>query len=179
MALIRDLNVKIRLNVLSSLLRDKGDADMRPGRHGTQRKEIIDIAEVDIRSEELEERLTNAQLVLQYGYDVDTTKPPPQVVTDDATAIGETSVILNGHVKSGSAAIAATCGFEYGTSPEFELDTVADQSPVMSADNTAISATLAGLTAGTKYYYRAVATDVNYVTGKYGVVKSFITLSET
>ncbi len=178
MATIKDLNVKTRLNVLSTLLRDKGDAETRPGRHGTQRKNIIDIAEVEVNSDELEERLTNAQLVLQYGYDVDTTKPPPQVVTDDAGDITATTVTLNGHIKSGSAVIAAACGFQYGTTPGLGSTAVADESPVASANNTPVTYGLTGLTANTKYYYRAYATDANFTGGKFGVVKSFITLEE-
>jgi len=178
MATVKDVNVKTRLNVLSTLLKDKGDADQRPGKEGAQRKTIIDVPEVDIPPCELETRLTNAQLVLEHGYTVDTTKPPPRAVTDDATSIAATSVVLNGHIKSGTAAIAATCGFQYGTTKELGSETVAAENPVSEALDTPITLTIAGLTASTKYYYRAYATDANYATGMFGVLKSFITLAE-
>lgn len=175
MATKKDVKVKIRLNVLSILLRDKGDADHRPGRQGSQRKTIIDIPEVEISSDELETRLEKAQLVLATGYWVDPDDIPPQTVTDDVTAITHNTAILHGHVKSGTALIAATCGFQYGVTPALGTTTVCDQSPVADAANTAITLSVAGLTPSTKYYYRVYATDANFSGGKYGVVKSFTT----
>ena len=178
MGKVRDLRVKVRLNVLSVLLNDKEDAENRPPRHGSQRKAIIDIPEIEIPSTELEIRLEKAQQVLLSGYWVDPDDVPPQVVTDDASSVDDDGAILNGHVKSGSAIIAATCGFQYGTTPALGSTAAADQSPVASANNTAITATLSGLVAGTKYYYRAYATDANFSGGKYGIVKSFTTDAE-
>lgn len=175
MATKKDVRVKVRLNVLSVLLNDKGEAHTRPPRQSSQRKTIIDIPEVEISADELEIRLEKAQQVLQLGFWVDPDDIPPQVVTDDQSSLTSTGVVLNGHVKSGTALINATCGFQYGTTKALGSTAVADQSPFGSAVNTAITATLAGLTPSTRYYYRAYATDVNFSGGKYGVLKSFIT----
>jgi len=175
MATKKDVRVKVRLNVLSVLLNDKGEAHTRPPRQGSQRKTIIDIPEVEISADELEIRLEKAQQVLQSGYWVDPDDIPPQVVTDDVSSLTSTGVTLNGHVKSGTALIAATCGFQYGTTKALGSTTAATQSPVSSASNTAISKSLAGLTPSTRYWYRAYATDINFSGGKYGVLKSFIT----
>jgi hypothetical protein len=176
MATKKDVRVKVRLNVLSVLLKDKGDADQRPGREGSQRKTIIDVPTVEISSDELETRLEKAQQVLETGFWVDPDDIPPQTVTDDAGTIATTSVVLHGHVKSGTALIAAACGFQYGLTPALGTTVAADQSPVASANNTSITKTVAGLTANTKYYFRVYATDANFSGGKYGIVKSFKTL---
>lgn len=178
MATKKDLRVKVRLNVLSVLLNDKSSPGARPPRQGSQRKTIIDIPEFEISSGELEIRLEKAQQVLQSGYWVDPDDIPPQVVTDEPCTITAEGAILHGHVKSGTDAIAATCGFQYGTTKALGTTVAADQTPVMSEDNTPITYTLAGLTPATKYYYRAYATDVNFSGGKYGIVRSFTTLAE-
>jgi len=136
------------------------------------------VQEIEITPDELETRLTNAQLVLEHGYVVDTDIPPPRAVTDDASSIADVSAVVNGHIKSSTAIIAATCGFQYGTTKELDLSATADQNPVSDALELPITATLSGLTASTKYYYRAIVNDVNYAGGMFGVVKSFITLAE-
>jgi len=175
MATKKDVRVKVRLNILSVLLKDKGDADQRPGRHGTQRKTIIDIPEFEISSGEFETRLEKAQQVLGQGYWVDPDDVPPTVVTDEVTDLTHNSVTLNGHVKPGGVLIATACGFEVGTLPTVAASVVATESPLSSADNEPITYAWAGLTPETKYYYRAFATDVNFSGGKYGIVKSFTT----
>ena len=175
MATRKDVRVRVRLNVLSYLLNDKGEAHTRPPRQGSQRHTIINIPEFEISADELEIRLEKAQQVLQDGYWVDPDNIPPQVVTDDQTSLTSTGAVLNGHVKPGGALLTATCGFQYGTTKALGSTAVADQSPISSALNTAITATLAGLTPSTRYWYRAYATDVNFSGGKYGVLKSFIT----
>ena len=175
MATVKDLKVKVRLNVLSELLNDKSSPGARPPRRGSQRKTIIDIPEFEITSGELEIRLEKAQQVLQSGYWVDPDDVPPQVVTDEPSDVTATGAVLKGHVKPCSAAVPATCGFEYGTCKSLGSTSAADQSPIASAVNTAITATLAGLTPATKYYYRAYATDANFSGGKYGIVRSFTT----
>ena len=175
MATRKDVRVKVRLNVLSVLLRDKGDADLRPPRQGSQRKTIIDVPEIEMSMDELETRLEHAQMVLETGYWVDPDDTPPQAVTDDAEDVTHNSVTLKGHVKSGTALIAAACGFQYGLTKELGSTHTADESPVMSALNTEINYALGGLAASTKYYYRVYATDANYSGGMYGIIKSFTT----
>ena len=175
MATKKDVRVRVRLNVLSILLNDKGEAHTRPPRQSSQRKTIIDVPEFEISADELEIRLEKAQDVLRLGFWVDPDDVPPQVVTDDQSSLTSTGAVLYGHVKPGSAALTATCGFQYGTTKALGSTATADQSPISSAANTAITKTLAGLTPSTRYWYRAYATDVNFSGGKFGVLKSFIT----
>lgn len=103
MATKKDVRVKTRLNVLLTLLRNKGDSDQRPGRYGSQRKTIIDVPEIQITSDELETRLEHAQLVLEHGYKVNTASIPPFVTTDDATDIGVITGTFHGHVNPNGA----------------------------------------------------------------------------
>ena len=175
MATRKDVRVRVRLNVLSILLNDKGESHTRPPRQSSQRKTIIDIPEVEISADELDIRLEKAQDVLQYGFWVDPDDIPPQVVTDDPTSLTSTGVVLNGHVKPGGVLIETTCGFQYGTTKSLGTNVAADQSTMFSAVNTAITKTIAGLTPSSRYYYRASTSDVNFSGGKYGVLKSFIT----
>ena len=175
MATRKDVRVRVRLNVLSYLLNDKGEAHTRPPRQGSQRKTIIDIPEVEISSDELEIRLEKAQDVLRLGFWVDPDEVPPQVTTDDPSSLTSTGVVLNGHIKPGGVLIETTCGFQYGTTKALGSTAAADQSTMFAAVNTAITATLAGLTPSTRYYYRAYATDLYFSGGKFGTIKSFIT----
>lgn len=178
MATVKDVRVKVRLNILSVLLRDKGDADQRPGRQGSQRKTIIDIPEFEIPYSEFEIRLEKAQQVLKDGYWVDPDDVPPVVVTDDASSVVVDGAVLNGHVKPCSAVVLTLVGFQYGTTPSLGTGAFAVQNPLMTADNTALTQTLSGLNPVTKYYYRTFAADANFSGGKFGIVKSFITPAE-
>ncbi len=172
MAKVKDVNVKVRLNVLSTLLRDQGDADQRPGKHGSQRKTILDMMEVDVPTGELATRLEHAQLVLEHGYRVDTTIVPPNVVTDDATDVDVTTAILRAHVNPNGQSTAVR--FEYGTTLEISGWVTCDETPVTGVTNQTVHKDMIGLTADTKYYYRVRG--VSAAGTYYGVVKSFTTL---
>ena len=171
MATIKDVRVKTRLNVLSSLLRDKVDADQRPGRYGSQRKTIIDVPEVEIPSGELETRLEHAQLVLESGYRVDTTIKPPTVVTDDATDIDILAGTFRGHVNPNGQVTAVR--FEYGYTPALGGWVTCDETPVNGVLNVAIHKDMT-LLADTTYYYRIRG--VSAAGTYYGIIKSFKTL---
>lgn len=177
MAKIKDLRVRIRLNVLSDFLNDKGDLDQRPGREGSQRKTIIDIPLLEIDSEELDDRLTNAILLLTNGDDL-SDYGAPKPATEEATLVTTTTATLNGHVDPRSALVATTVRFNYGTTKELGSYANAAESPLSTAANTAVSAALTGLTAGTKYYFRVEASDAHYTTAKAGIVMSFVTDEE-
>lgn len=172
MATVKDVRVKVRLNVLSSVLRDKGEADQRPGRHGSQRKTIIDCQEVEIPTGELAIRLANAQLVLEDGYMVNTDITPPIVVTDDATGITSDAAIFRGHVNPNGLSTAVR--FEYGFNPGLSGWVVCDETPLTGVTNQSVHKDMAGLIPNTKYYYRVRGYNAAKIA--YGIVKSFYTL---
>ena len=171
MATIKDVRVIARLNVQSVLLKDKGEADERPGRHGSQRKTIIDCQEVEVPMGELETRLTHAQLVLEHGYRVNTAVIPPDVVTDDATNIDVLSATFNGHVNPNGQATVVR--FEYAYTPKVDGWVVCDETPLAGVTNQTVHKDLA-LLAGSKVYYRVRA--VSAAGTYYGIIKSFYTL---
>jgi hypothetical protein len=173
MATIKDVRVKVRLNVLSVLLKDKGEADQRPGRHGAQRKTIIDCQEVEIPTGELAIRLANAQLVLEDGYMVNTDITPPVVVTDDATGITPVAAIFRGHVNPNGLSTAVR--FEYSLHhPNCDGWVTCDETPLTGVTNQSVHKDMAGLTPNTKYYYRVRGYNAAKIA--YGIVKSFYTL---
>lgn len=83
-----------------------------------------------------------------------TTPGPPVVATTTATLVGETAATLNGTVDP--SGLATNYRFEYGTDTSY-----GQTSPLGSAGNgstaTSVSAAISGLTAGTTYHYRLVA----------------------
>ena len=169
MATIKDLNVKARVNILCTEIQDKGDANQRPGRDGTQRKVIIELPEFEVDSEEFEARLTAAQLALQ-GCWVDD-EPAPIAITDDATGVVHNFATLHGTITSNDT--NTVCGFQIGTTKELGTTHVADQSPVTNANPVPITHPVA-LMPGVKYYYRAYAEQyAGWI--MYGRIKSFTT----
>ncbi len=81
---------------------------------------------------------------------------PPIVSTDPATSITETSATLNGTVNPKGQ--ATTYHFEWGTTTSYGQAT-ANQSAGSGTVAVAASANLAGLSPGTTYHYRLVATN--------------------
>jgi hypothetical protein len=173
MTVVRDLKVKLRINILTIEQIDKGDNERKSNREGPQGRIISSMPEIIIDYEEMMERLSNAAIVLAEGYDVDDTKIPPAVVTDDVTAILTTTAILHGHVQPGG--INTTVGFKMGLTKELGTTCACIANPLTGITNQAILYALSNLTANTRYYYRAYATDANYTGGKFGVLKSFTT----
>jgi hypothetical protein len=85
---------------------------------------------------------------------------PPQVITDNATEIDKTSVIINGNLVSlgYNPSTCTNCSvivwFDYGTSSE---SYTASTTPQTRTYTGSFSATITDLVPGTDYYFRARA----------------------
>ena len=87
-----------------------------------------------------------------------TVAPPPTVVTTAATSITTTTATLNGTVNPNG--LATDGYFEWGTDPTLAAhNTTSTQAKGSGGAPVAITAPLTGLTPGTKYYFRTVATN--------------------
>ncbi len=99
---------------------------------------------------------------------------PPTATTDPATAVLYTQATLNGRVTPNDA--ATTVSFEYGLTTAYGSSMAATPSPLAAGTGSIpVSADVTGLTAGTTYQYRVVATSSAGTT--YGANRSFTTLS--
>jgi uncharacterized protein (TIGR02145 family) len=88
----------------------------------------------------------------QQGFSVRCVKDPVcMTVTEPATNISETSVLLNGIVNGNG--LPTTVTFEYGTSTTYGQEVTSAQSPLTDNANTYVNATLTDLTNGT-YHFR-------------------------
>jgi hypothetical protein len=173
MATKKDLKVRVRLKILPILLNDQGSLTSRPGRDGSQRRTVEDMPEVVIDSDELESRLADAALILENGYEIDSTNKPARVITEDATLITHNSARINATIFSHAQAHPA--GFVIGTSPTLAASVVATGSPVNNAAGVAVYYAWSSLTPNTKYYFRAFATHASLARAQYGQIKSFVT----
>jgi len=98
----------------------------------------------------------------------------PTVTTTDISSISKTAGVSGGEVTSESGSSVTEKGVCYGTSANPTI------SGTCTSDGTGLGtfpSTLSGLSAGTKYYYRAFATNLNGTS--YGTEKNFTTISET
>ncbi len=95
----------------------------------------------------------------------------PTVATGAASAITSTSATLSGTLNPRNGGTAFT--FEYGTTTDFGSLTAVDFVPGAPAVSRTVSLPATGLSPGTKYYYRLVATNANGTTN--GTVVSFTT----
>ena len=80
----------------------------------------------------------------------------PSAITGPVTSVGPTTATATGTVNPNGQ--ATTWYVEYGTSTSYGTKT-ANVSAGSGTANTAVSASLTGLTAGTTYHYRVVATN--------------------
>ena len=96
----------------------------------------------------------------------------PTVTTDAATSVTSGGATLNGTVNANGD--STTVEFEYGTDTSYGTTVTAEESPVTGTSDTAVSVELTGLSGGTEYHYRVVATnsegtangsDVTFTTG--------------
>ena len=80
----------------------------------------------------------------------------PAAITGPVTSVGPTTATVTGTVNPGGQ--ATTWYVEYGTSTSYGAKT-SNVSAGSGTANTAVSANLTGLTPGTTYHYRVVATN--------------------
>ena len=97
----------------------------------------------------------------------------PVVTTLAASGITTTGAVLNGTVNASNA--TATVTFEYGLTTSYGSTINAIPNTVTGNSTTAVSATIAGLTANTLYHFRAKA--INSVGTTYGADLPFTTLA--
>jgi hypothetical protein len=83
--------------------------------------------------------------------------PPPTVLGGAASAISQSTAILNATVNPNGTE-ATDCHFEYGTSTAYGASAPCSSLPGSGLTATAVSAQLVGLAAGTTYHFRIVAT---------------------
>jgi Divergent InlB B-repeat domain len=83
---------------------------------------------------------------------------PPAVTTGAASGVSQTAATLSGTVNPDGAAVSA-CEVQYGTSAGYGLKASCASLPGSGASPVAVSVALSGLTAGTTYHYRFVATN--------------------
>ena len=77
---------------------------------------------------------------------------PPAVTTLAATAVSSAGVTLNGSVNAKDNSTAVS--FNYGTTTAYGSVATATPTPVTGSSNTAVSATISGLTPGVVYHFR-------------------------
>ncbi len=85
--------------------------------------------------------------------------PPPTVVSGTASAVTQSTAVLNATVNPNGTETSA-CRFEYGTSTAYGASIPCSSLPGSGMFATAVSSELAGLAAGTIYHFRIVAEGV-------------------
>ena len=96
-----------------------------------------------------------------FGFGPPPTAKPPAAITGGATGIGEASATVNGSVNPNG--LTAEYHFDYGRSSRYGSSTPAQSAGSGSSPNT-VSAQLTGLSPGTTYHYRLVATNTEGTT---------------
>jgi hypothetical protein len=101
------------------------------------------------------------------------TTGPPAVTTNPATNVASFSATLNGSVNPHG--LSTTVRFQYGRTTSYGSTTV---NQIKTGNTTqAVLANISGLTAGTTYHYRIVATNSRGT--RYGLDRTFTTLHAT
>jgi phosphodiesterase/alkaline phosphatase D-like protein len=109
-----------------------------------------------------------------YGAEMSfTTTTAPSAVTNAASAVSSTTATLNGTVNPNTSTGSVTVFFQYGLTTTYTNTATANQSPLTGTTNTAVSATIIGLTSNTTYHYRVVAMNLTDIT--YGADMTFTT----
>ncbi len=99
---------------------------------------------------------------------------PPTLGERPASAVKQTSATLNAVVDPNGPAVSE-CKFEYGTSMFYEASVPCMTAPGAGESPVAVSAAIEGLTAGTPYHFRIVASNANG--SAQGSDQTFTTLS--
>lgn len=97
----------------------------------------------------------------------------PSATTGAASGVTQTAATLGGTVDPRGA--ATTCKFQYGTSTSYGSEAPCAAAPGSGSGGVAVSAALSGLTAGTTYHFRVVATNAGGTTN--GADATFATTS--
>jgi uncharacterized repeat protein (TIGR02543 family) len=103
------------------------------------------------------------------------TTSAPTATTTAATAVGASQATVNGSITWGGS--ATTVSFRYSTASDLSGATTVTGSPSTRSSNGSASATVTGLTAGTRYYFRIVASNASATVA--GSILSFTTLGIT
>ena len=88
---------------------------------------------------------------------------PPTIAAEPAAAVSQNSATLAAAVNPNGAAVGS-CRFEYGTTSSYGSSVACSSLPGSGTSGVRVSATIAGLLAGTTYDYRAVATNAGGTT---------------
>jgi hypothetical protein len=83
--------------------------------------------------------------------------PPPSAITGAAGAIGEHGAVLGATVNPNGSAVS-DCHFEYGATASYGKSAACKPAPGSGTSPIAVSAAVEGLTPGTTYHFRIVAT---------------------
>ena len=112
----------------------------------------------------------------QFTISVGDVQEAPAVSTTAASDIASTTATLNGDITSDGGAEITQRGFVYAISnADLTIDNTAADIVIVSGTTGVFEKDIAGLTAGTTYYYKAYAT--NSVGTAYGREQSFTTLT--
>jgi len=174
MSINRDVEVRARIEILLTEVKDPDNPVGRGGLRGKTEKRNITIPIVIMDYDELVYRAADIANSIQYGYELTGTDPPSSV-TEGVTAIDADAATLHGRVIPNTN---TSCGFLYGTTKELDNTQDADQSIIAASsdDPIPITTTLIGLVANTRYYYRAWS-QIALVRVRYGRIRSFKTLA--
>lgn len=108
-------------------------------------------------------------------FDRDLSASPPLVTTGSATNVTSSSATLNGTVNAND--LSTTAWFEYGTASGSYSNTSLTMGISGGSSDWSVSINISGLSAGTTYYYRLIASNIVGIT--YGNEESFTTLTLT
>jgi hypothetical protein len=105
------------------------------------------------------------------------TAQTPAITDEYVTKVQETTATLNAQVNPGGA--ATTCQFEYGTEADvYPTKVLCAPQPGAGTSPVPVSAPLTGLTPGTTYHYRLLASNAQSPGGTPGLDKTFATPAE-
>jgi outer membrane protein assembly factor BamB len=82
----------------------------------------------------------------------------PEVATGSASAVTETSAVLGATVNPNGAP-SEDCHFDYGTTTSYGLSATCTPSPGAASASVPVAAAISGLSAGSTYYFRVVASN--------------------
>jgi hypothetical protein len=102
--------------------------------------------------------------------------PPgsPAASTGIATSIATTGATLNGTVNPEGSTLS-DCHFEYGATISYGTSIPCDQTALSGSSDKSVTATLTGLTGGTTYHFRVVATNPGGSPTSHGADQTFTT----